>query len=122
MTVFQAFPNALEEWHIAKVSYSTIIGNHATENSTAIHAIVDRADSTEPNRGTSAQIADSDTLLYCQPSELPTLDTSELVASYMVDDGKNIYAIIDAGIGKNQQTGTIEHIELRVRQNGLDDE
>jgi hypothetical protein len=40
----------------------------------------------------------------------------------MVSDGKNIYAIIDAGLGKNQENGILEHVELRLRQNGLDDE
>ncbi len=123
MTVFQAFPNALETWEIGRVKYSTITGNVAVNGATStIHCIVDRGDSTSPNPGNTAQNAESDTLIYCQPNELPTTDTSELVASYMVSDGKNIYAIIDAGLGKNQENGILEHVELRLRQNGLDDE
>lgn len=123
MTVFQAFPNALEKWEIGKVKYSTITGNQPVIGTTQdINVIVDRGDATSPNPGNTAQNAESDTLIYCQPNELPTTDTSELVASYMVSDGKNIYAIIDAGLGKNQENGVIEHIELRLRQNGLADE
>ena len=123
MTVFQAFPNALEKWEIGKVKYSTITGNQPVLGAVQdINVIVDRGDATSPNPGNTAQGTDSDTLIYCQPSEMPTTDTSELVARYMVNDGKNTYAIIDAGLGKNQENGVIEHIELRLRQNGLADE
>ena len=51
---------------------------------------------------------------------MPTIDTAELIASYAVKNTQTdkLYAIIDAGIGKNQDNGVIEHIELRLRQIG----
>lgn len=119
-TVFQAFPNSLEEWKIGQAYYSTITGNLAGEWE-SIDVIVDEGNGADENRGTTAAIATSDTLIYCQPSQLPTIDTAELIASYMVKDtyGK-IYEIRDAGVGKNQENGQIEHIELRVRQTGAE--
>lgn len=115
-TVFQAFPNAMEEWYIGKAQYSTITGNR-TADWQSIDVLVDEGNAQDQNRGDTAAIAESDTLLYAQPAQLPTLDTAELIAAYMVKDeyGKT-YTITDAGIGKNQQTGTIEHIELRLHQ------
>lgn len=117
MDVFDAFPNGIEEWGIAKVSYSTLTGN-IYEEAIKIHVIVDEAQSTEPNPAPDAQAINADTLLYAMPDELPTLDTAELCASYIVKPWQSdkLYAIIDAGIGKNQETGIIEHVELRVRQ------
>lgn len=117
MDVFDAFPNGIEEWGIAKAAYSTLTGNQYGEP-IKIHVIVDEAQSTEPNPAPDAQAINADTLLYAMPDELPTLDTAELCASYIVKPWQSdkLYAIIDAGIGKNQETGIIEHVELRVRQ------
>lgn len=122
MTVFQAFPNALEEWSIAPIAYSTITGNTIdTDNAQNIRVIVDEGNNSEPNASPNAAGITSDTLLYCRPNELPTIDTAELVASYAVADqyGKT-YAIIDAAIGKNQDEGIIEHVELKIRQIGAE--
>lgn len=122
MTVFQAFPNALEEWSIAPIAYSTITGNMIdTDEAQNIDVIVDEGNNSTPNASPNAAGIASDTLLYCQPNQLPTIDTAELVANYAVADqyGKT-YAIIDAGIGKNQDEGTIEHVELKIRQTGAD--
>lgn len=123
LTVFQAFPNAIEHeiWQIGSMAYSTITGNDLDENSLAyIDAIVDEGNSSEPNASPSAANAYSDTLLYIRPEQSPTLDTAELVASYVVKNTTTdkLYAIIDAGIGKNQDSGVIEHIELKLRQTG----
>ena len=119
-TLFQAFPHSIEQWGIAETAYSTITGNMVDEWAT-IDVIVDEGSGSDENRGTTAAIISSDTLIYCQPSQLPTLDTAALMASYMLRDtfGK-IYEIRDAGIGKNQENGEIEHVELRVRQAGAE--
>lgn len=117
MTVFDAFPNAVETWQIAKMEYSTAIGNHVSGCWFNIHVIVDEGNSTDPNQSPNYANAMSDLLLYCKPAELPTIKTAELVAEYVIQDADGlIYSIIDAGIGKNQENGVIEHIELRVRQ------
>ena len=123
LTVFEAFPNAIEReiWQIGSMAYSTITGNDLDENSLAyIDAIVDEGNNSEPNATPNAANIYSDMLLYIRPEQSPTLDTAELVASYVVKNtttGK-LYAIIDAGIGKNQDSGVIEHIELKLRQTG----
>lgn len=122
MTVFEAFPNAITEWAIGKAKFSTITGNTVnTSQISTLHVIIDAGESSEPNQSPNAQAINSDTLIYCQPSELPTLNPAELCASYIVGPANSsiAYAIIDAGIGKNQETGVIEHVELKIRQTGV---
>lgn len=117
MTVFDAFPNAIEHWHIAEMEYSTITGNQTTGTWNDIDVIVDEGSSTEPNQSPNYANAYSDLLIYCSPEQLPTLETAALVADYAVKDNNcRLYAIIDAGIGKNQELGIIEHVELKLKQ------
>lgn len=123
LTVFQAFPNGIEHeiWQIGQMAYSTITGNALDSTTLAyIDAIVDEANDSEPNASPNAAVTYSDTLLYVRPDQMPTTDTAELIASYAVKNTQTdkLYAIIDAGIGKNQDNGVIEHIELRLRQIG----
>ena len=123
LTVFQAFPNGIEHeiWQIGQMAYSTITGNALDDDSlTFIDAIVDEANDSEPNASPNAAVTYTDTLLYVKPDQMPTIDTAELIASYAVKNTQTdkLYAIIDAGIGKNQDNGVIEHIELRLRQIG----
>lgn len=123
LTVFQAFPNGIEHeiWQIGQMAYSTITGNDLdTDSLTYIDVIEDEANDSEPNNSPSYANTYSDTLLYVRPEQMPTIDTAELIASYAVKNTQTdkLYAIIDAGIGKNQDNGVIEHIELRLRQIG----
>ena len=123
LTVFQAFPNGIEHeiWQIGQMAYSTITGNALDDDTlTFIDAIVDEANNSEPNASPNAAVTYTDTLLYVKPDQMPTIDTAELIASYAVKNTTTdkLYAIIDAGIGKNQDNGVIEHIELRLRQIG----
>ena len=123
LTVFQAFPNGIEHeiWQIGQMAYSTITGNDLdTDSLTYIDVIEDEANDSEPNNSPSYANTNSDTLLYVRPEQMPTIDTAELIASYAVKNTTTdkLYAIIDAGIGKNQDNGVIEHIELRLRQIG----
>lgn len=115
-TVFQAFPQAIETWQIAPMEYSTITGNMVGKWED-IDVIVDEGSSTDPNQSPNYANAYSDLLIYCKPEQLPTTNTQALVADYSIQDPDGyIFAIIDAGIGKNQQNGKIEHIELKLRQ------
>ena len=123
LTVFQAFPNGIEHeiWQIGQMAYSTITGNDLdTDSLTYIEVIEDEANDSEPNNSPSYANTNSDTLLYVRPEQMPTIDTAELIASYAVKNTQTdkLYTIIDAGIGKNQDNGVIEHIELRLRQIG----
>lgn len=123
LTVFQAFPNGIEHeiWQIGQMAYSTITGNDLdTDSLTYIDVIEDEANDSEPNNSPSYANTYTDTLLYVRPEQMPSIDTAELIASYAVKNTQTdkLYAIIDAGIGKNQDNGVIEHIELRLRQIG----
>lgn len=122
MDVFEAFPLAIEEWTIAEMAYGTITGN-TLSNPKKIRVIVDEGTSGDQTNSPSAATIASDTLLYVVPADLPTTDTSALVADYAIKDpNKHTFAIIDAGAGKNQHTGKLEHVELRLRPiGGLDE-
>lgn len=119
MTVFDAFPNAIEQgWQIAQVTYSSITGNTVT-NGTAIDVIIDEGSSSDANQAPNAAGLYADTLIYTKPDQMPTTDTSALVAGYvLIDPNGRTWEIIDAGQGKNQENGQIEHIELKIRQIG----
>lgn len=119
MTVFDAFPNAIEQgWQIAQVTYSSITGNTVT-NGTAIDVIIDEGSSSDANQAPNAAGLYADTLIYTKPDQMPTTDTSALVAGYvLIDPTERTWEIIDAGQGKNQDNGQIEHIELKIRQIG----
>lgn len=115
MNVFEAFPNAIEAWNIGRMAYGTVTGNTITDTEN-LDAIVSEVSSSELASANMAEI-DSDTLLYVKPEQLPTTSTAELISSYAVKDPDGrLYAIRDAGAGKNQDDGTLEHIELLVRQ------
>lgn len=119
MTVFDAFPNAIEQgWQIAQVTYSSITGNTVT-NGTDIDVIIDEGSSSDANQAPNAAGLFADTLVYTKPDQMPTTDTSALVAGYvLIDPNERTWEIIDAGQGKNQDNGQIEHIELKIRQIG----
>lgn len=124
ITVFQAFPNAIETWQIVPMAYSSITGN-VLDNANAMNigVIVDEGSSSDANPAPNAQDISSDTLIYTKPSELPTIDTSALVADYAIKapNGK-VFEIVDAGLGKNQEINVIEHVEMKLRQTGVSDE
>lgn len=122
MTVFDAFPNAIEQgWQIAQVTYSSITGNTVT-NGADIDVIIDEGSSSDANQAPNAAGLYADTLVYTKPDQMPTTDTSALVAGYvLIDPNERTWEIIDAGQGKNQDNGQIEHIELKIRQIGAND-
>lgn len=120
-SVFDAFPNAIvyNTWTIAEMAYSTIVGNELGTQS-SIDVIVDEGSASEANASPNAANIASDTLLYLRPEQLPTLDTARLIAGYAITNtqtGKT-YEILDAGIGKNQENGVVEHVEVKIRQTG----
>lgn len=124
MTVFDAFPNAIVQLKIAQVAYSSVTGNDIDlENAETIDAIIDEGSSSDANQAPNAAGLYADTLIYTRPEELPTTDTSALVSDYAIVDSKGrTWEIIDAGAGKNQDNGQIEHIELKIRQIGANND
>lgn len=122
ISIFEAFPNAIISgiWQIGTMQHGTIVGN--TFNKVAdIDVVIDEGNSSSVN--TTPEAIRSDLLIYVMPYELPTQSTNRLVSNYMLYDSANdyYYEIIDAGIGKNQHTGNIEHIELKVVQTEVAD-
>ena len=114
-TVFDAFPNGIEKVVLMRATYSTITGNTAQIVST-IDAIIDEGSSADINASPNIAEMTDDWLAYVRPEQLPTLDSEELTASYAIAMHGKTYAIKDASVGKNQETGKIEHIEFRLEQ------
>lgn len=125
MTVFDAFSNAIESgWKIAPMAYSTITGNIVDfSQASDIDVIIDEGSSSDANQSPNYAVINSDTLIYTKPAQMPTLDSSELVSDYTIIDTNSgkYYEITDAGIGKNQENGVIEHVEMKIRQVGVTD-
>lgn len=116
MTVFEAFPNGIETgWKIGVMRYGTTKGN-ILDQTQDFDVIIDEISTAETASANMAAI-DADTLLYARPEQLPTTDTAELIAGYAISDpnGK-IYTIHQAALGKNQETGELEHVEIIVHQ------
>ena len=122
LSIFDAFANAIiyGVWQIGTSGRGTVVG--AEFNKLAdLDVVLDE--------GASAQITTtpegltSDLLVYVKPEQMPTIRANKLVSGYMLYDSKNddYYEIIDVGIGKNQHTGVIEHLELRVVQTEVSD-
>ena len=125
VSVFEAFPSGIvrDIWQIGQVMRGTEIGNQFVTYG-RLDVIVDEESDGNTQTSPSAESVLTGTLLYCMPSQLPTLDTSVLVASYMVYNAENeqYYSIEQAGIGKNQELGVIEHVELKIRPAEVADE
>lgn len=124
MDVFSAFPQAIISgvWQISTYQHGSLVGNvFDTENAINLDVIVDEGQATTINSGNNAQPIDADLLMYVQPDQMPVLNPSILVASYMLYDSENddYYAIVDASVGKNQETGEVEHIELLLKQTDI---
>lgn len=117
ISIFKAFPNAIISgiWQIGTCQHGTIVGNEF-KRLYDIDVIIDEGSNASVNN--TPETLKSDMLIYVAPCQLPTLATNELVANYMLynTDENKYYEIVDAGIGKNQENGIVEHIELKVVQ------
>lgn len=115
--VFSAFPNAIVSgvWQLGQLVHDTDTGTNFTALG-ALDVIVDEADVAERGMNPNPDELVSDTLIYVKPDQLPTLNAEALVAGYLLKNGseETYYAIKTAGIGKNQETGEIEHVELLI--------
>lgn len=118
-TVFECFPNAIvsKVWQIGQFAKGSAVGNVYNPLG-FVDVIVDEGSNTDINDAPNAQTMLSDTLLYARPEQMPVASSKALVSDYMLynTEEDSYYAIIDAGIGKNQETGVVEHIELKVRE------
>lgn len=114
-SVFQAFPNAIvNTYALVQVQRGTEAGDIYITGENIGVIVDDAADFRDANP--DADGVDNDLLLYVRPEDCPTVP-SILMANYFIKDTANglYYEITRAGIGKNQQTGKIEHIELTLK-------
>lgn len=116
-SIFEAFPNAIISgvWEIGTCQHGTVVGNEYTKVAD-LNIVVDEGTNSSIN--STPEALASDLLIYVMPCQMPTLDTNTLVSAYMLYNREEdkYYEIVDAGIGKNQHTGIIEHLELKVVQ------
>lgn len=116
-SIFEAFPNAIISgiWEIGSCKHGTVIGNQYIKLAD-LDVVVDEGNNSTVNN--IPEVLKSDLLIYVNPCQLPTLATNALVSGYMLYNREEdkYYEIVDAGIGKNQHTGEIEHVELKVIQ------
>lgn len=119
MDVFSAFPGAVVSGRFVLGRYQrgSLEGNQFTKVAD-IDVIIDEGDTGDIGGAPNAEELIADIILYVKPEQLPIINPRELTAGYMVYDALygDYFAIIDAGIGKNQDNGVIEHIELKLRQ------
>lgn len=119
MDVFSAFPGAVVsgQYCIGRFQRGSVEGNQFT-NYGELDVIIDEGDSSQIGSAPNAETLIADLLLYVKPNQLPTLNPRALTTSYMIYDTENddYFAIISAGIGKNQDAGELEHVELLLRQ------
>lgn len=131
ISIFDAFPNAIISgiWQIGTCQHGTVIGNQF-KSLRAIDVIIDEGYNSNIN--TTPETIGSDMLIYVKPCQMPKKVNKlmmtnqiviELVANYMLYNSANdtYYMIIDAGVGKNQHTGNIEHLELKVKETEIAD-
>lgn len=116
-SIFEAFPSAIiyNQWQIGSCQHGSIIGNVFVKIAD-LDVIIDEGSNSTVN--STIEALKSDMLVYVKPEQLPTIRTNELVSGYMLYDSidDKYYEIIDAGLGKNQEVGIIEHVELKVVQ------
>ena len=119
MDVFSAFPGAVVTgvYSIGSYQRGTVEGNQFVKVA-GLDVIIDEGDASDIGMAPNAETLDADLLLYCKPEQLPTTNPRALASGYLIYDSgyDDYFAIINAGLGKNQETGTLEHVELLLRQ------
>lgn len=127
LSIFKAFSNAIiyGVWQIGTSQRGTVTGSVFTKVAD-LDVVIDEGAAVNltstPEVLTSNRY--SDLLVYVKPEQMPTIRANKLVSGYMLYDSSegDYYEIIDVGVGKNQHTGLIEHLELRVVQTEVSDE
>ena len=123
LSIFDAFANAIiyNVWQIGTSKRGTVVGSQFTKVAD-LDVVIDEGASVQIT--TNPEELTSDLLVYVKPEQMPTISANKLVSGYMLYDSTNddYYEIISVGVGKNQHTGIIEHLELRVVQSEVTNE
>lgn len=119
MDVFSAFAGAVVTgtYSIGKNQRGSLVGSVYSKVAD-IDVIVDEGDLANIGLAPNAEALDADLIMYCKPEQLPTTNPRALVSDYLIHDGVNgdFFAIVNAGLGKNQDNGVLEHVELMLQQ------
>lgn len=122
ISIFDVFSNAIISgvWQIGQCQRGSLVGNVFTKEAD-IDVVLDEGNHSTVD--TTPNELQADLLVYVKPEQMPVRGTNKLVSSYMLYDSENddYYEIIDAGVGKNQHTGQVEHLELKVVQTEVAD-
>ena len=115
ISIFDVFPVISGVWQIGQCKRGSVVGNVFVKEAD-LDVVVDEGSNSQID--TTPEALKSDLLVYVKPEQMPTIRTNKLVSSYMLYDSEydDYYQIIDAGVGKNQHKGVIEHLELKVVQ------
>lgn len=117
MDIFTSLPNAVisDVWELGQISRSTEVGK-SYEALRFLTCIADEEATGDQNNSPSADGIESGTLLFVKPADLAPYNIDELIASFMVKNTQTgqLYMIKNVGLGKNQETGMVEHIELLI--------
>lgn len=116
MSIFKAFSHAIVPgWTLIEQVRSTEVGKAYLDYG-SLDVIVDDVGSASVNVPNADGI-ENDLLIYVKPEQLPSTKAKELLGGCMVmDTDGTAYDITNVGVGKNQQTGRIEHVELLLRE------
>lgn len=118
MDVFEAFEEAIvsDRWELGQLVSGTLRGKEFS-NPIACDVIVDEEAYANPDRSPEVEYQESDTLIYAMPEQMPTLHPAQLTNGYLWHDTETdtFYEIREASLGKNQETGEIEHLEFLIR-------
>lgn len=119
MNVFEAFPNAIEQWTLSAVAVDTATGLATASAVYTVEVVVDSEASVTRATDTTPAVVATSSLLYAKPSQLPTVDAQSYLSGYLwtSPEGRT-FEISSAGAGKNQQTGEVEHLEFSINPVG----
>lgn len=122
MDVFSVFPEAILDgvWEIGRDVKDTVLGRRFDTRGT-IGVIVDEASSVS---GYAPEAIANDLLLYARPGDLPRVEAGALVADYcwLNTESGQYYSIESVAVGKNQDTGAVEHYEFKLKPTEIIDE
>lgn len=117
MTVFDVFPNAIisNVWELGELRRATEVGDRF-EPLRFVDVILDDVVSGDLDQSPNADGLNISTMIYAKPEQLPSLDTARYISSYCFHNTESdcYYEIRQVGVGKNQQTGRIEHFEFQL--------
>lgn len=118
MDVFEAFPNTIvsDRFELGKLMSGTIRGKEFSDP-IACDVIIDEGAYVTPDRSPDVEYQESEALIYAKANQMPTLYPAQLTNGYLWHDKETgiYYEIRQAALGKNQETGAIEHVEFLVR-------